>query len=108
MVPASTESPEWGLFVPADANHIIHACTHPAWRDEAFTSEGEMFEEMHAYLERLFKVCRWGWPAGCRGCCMKFEAAQTPQAACLEVFRWAWVSRSVHCWVCQQGAMAAA
>eukprot|EP00891_Asterochloris_glomerata_P005074 jgi/Astpho2/5074/Aster-08011 len=41
-----------------DANHIIHACTHPAWRDEAFTSEGEMFEEMHAYLERLFKVCR--------------------------------------------------
>ena len=50
--------------MPADANHIIHACTHPAWRDEAFTSEREMFEEMHAYLERLFRVCRWASQQG--------------------------------------------
>ena len=67
MIPAFSESPERGSRMPADANHIIHACTHPAWRDEAFTSEGEMFEEMHAYLERLFQVCRWAGPAGCVG-----------------------------------------
>ena len=65
VLSASIESPERGTPVSADANHIIHACTHPAWRDEAFTSEGEMFQEMHAYLERLCKVCRWAGQCCC-------------------------------------------
>jgi hypothetical protein len=40
-----------------DLNHVIHACTHPSWREVAHVSEEEMFME----------VC-WSRPADCLAC----------------------------------------
>ncbi|GAB4824142.1 hypothetical protein N2152v2_011188 [Parachlorella kessleri] len=41
-----------------DMNHIIHACTHPGWRDVPHDSEQEMFQEMEIYLDRLVGIAR--------------------------------------------------
>ncbi|KAL4444979.1 hypothetical protein ABPG77_004029 [Micractinium sp. CCAP 211/92] len=41
-----------------DLNHIIHACTHPSWREEAHASELEQFMECDVYLDRLVALMR--------------------------------------------------
>lgn len=42
----------------ADLNHVVHACSHPGWREEPYESEEEMFADMHLYIERLVSVTR--------------------------------------------------
>ena len=42
----------------ADLNHVVHACSHPGWREEPYESEHEMFADMHIYIERLVDVTR--------------------------------------------------
>lgn len=42
----------------ADLNHVVHACSHPGWREEPYESEEEMFVDMHLYIERLVSVTR--------------------------------------------------
>ena len=44
--------------MPADVNHIIHGCSHPKWRDNAYGSELEIFQGIQQYLERLVRTCR--------------------------------------------------
>lgn len=41
-----------------DLNHILHACTHPSWREEAHVSEVEQFMEVDVYLDRLVALMR--------------------------------------------------
>ncbi|KAL4859717.1 5'-3' exoribonuclease 2 [Chlorella vulgaris] len=40
-----------------DLNHILHACTHPSWREEAHMEE-EAFLEVDLYLDRLVAISR--------------------------------------------------
>jgi hypothetical protein len=40
-----------------DLNHILHACTHPSWREEAHVEE-EAFLEVDLYLDRLVAISR--------------------------------------------------
>lgn len=42
----------------ADLNHVVHACSHPGWREEPYESEEEMFTDMHLFIERLVSVTR--------------------------------------------------
>ena len=37
---------------------MVHACSHPGWREEPYESEEEMFADMHLYIERLVSVTR--------------------------------------------------
>jgi 5'-3' exonuclease len=43
---------------PLQLNHIIHACTHPSWREVAHEGESEMFMECDLYLDRLVGLMR--------------------------------------------------
>ena len=42
----------------ADLNHVIHACTHPSWRDLPYYSEDEMMEQLERQVERIFDLVR--------------------------------------------------
>ena len=43
----------------ADLNHVIHACTHPSWRDLPYYSEDEMLQQLERQVERIFSLVRW-------------------------------------------------
>ena len=47
-----------GLLPHADLNHVIHACTHPSWRDLPYYSEDEMMEQLERQVERIFDLVR--------------------------------------------------
>lgn len=46
------------MHVGADLNHVIHACTHPSWRDLPYYSEDEMMEQLERQVERIFDLVR--------------------------------------------------
>ena len=41
-----------------DLNHVLHACTHPSWRDVPHASELESFQEVEDYLCRIVGLAR--------------------------------------------------